>query len=155
MRGAAGFTLVEVAVAGLVAGVVALMAAMLFVPAARIWTEAQTSLELASDAAEVRRALTGDVQQARSVRSYDDRLLLRLTDGTWACYRFEAGRLERAGSARAGCRGAEYTPLTVLDGYAGRFERLDGAVRLRYTQAPDGGTLPEVFVALRLSVPAR
>jgi type II secretory pathway pseudopilin PulG len=154
VRRARGFTLVELAVAGLVAAVVALMATMLFVPAVRMWQQAQRTLGEQSDYLEVRRALVGDVQQAVSGRVVRQRLLLRRTDGVWACYRFREGRLERAESATA-CRRDAFVPLTTLNGYDGRFEVSGAAVRLRFTRLPGEGALPEVYAVTRAAASLR
>ena len=154
MRRARGFTLVELAVAGLVAAVVALMAAMLFVPGVRMWQQSQRLLGEQGDYLEVRRAFVGDVQQAVSGRVVRGRLLLRRTDGAWACYRFREGRLERAESATP-CRRDAFVSLTVLSGYDGRFEVSGAAARLRFTRLPDEGGLPEVYAVSRAAASLR
>lgn len=143
-----GFTLVELAVAGLVAAVVALMAAMLFVPATRIGQEAQTALGEQGDLLEIRRLLEADVHRAVAAQAGRGRLALRLSSGGWACYRFAGGALERATSRRS-CRSVAYAAITTQEGYRGRFEVQGPAVRLRFSQTPSGAPLPEVYVVTR------
>lgn len=149
MRARGGFTLVELAVAALLLGVVALAATMLFVPATRMWWQAQAALEQQGDLLEVRHRLEEDVHDAVSARVVQERLQLRRSDGRWACYRFAAGRLER-GESRRSCRGALYRPLTLSEGYRGAFEVVGSGVRLRFLGTPDGQGSPEVYVATRV-----
>jgi len=154
VRRARGFTLVELAVAGLLAAVVASMAAMLFVPAVRMWEQAQTTFTVAGDQLELRRSFVDDVHRAVSGRVLRGELMLRRSDGRWACYRFAAGRLERAEASR-GCARSTYLPLTTQEGYDGRFEVQGTGVRMRFTRTPSGFPLPEVYAVTRAATSLR
>lgn len=154
MRRAGGFTLVELAVAGLLAAIVALMAAMLFVPSVRMWQKAQQTFAVQGDHLAVRRAFLDDVHRAVDGRVVRGELVLRRNDGRQVCYRFRAGRLERA-EARRGCRSGAFATLTTLNGYAGRFEVTGPAVRLRFTRLPGDASLPEVYAVTRAAAALR
>ena len=154
MRGAGGFTLVELAVAGLLAAIVALMAAMLFVPSVRVWQQAQQAFAVQGDHLVVRRAFLDDVHRAVSGWVVHDELVLRRNDGLRVCYRFRAGRLERA-EGRRSCRSDTFVALTTLNGYAGRFEVTGPAVRLRFTRLPGDASLPEVYAVTRAAAALR
>ncbi|GEM_PF-6016464 len=154
MRRAGGFTLVELAVAGLLAAIVALMAAMLFVPAVRMWQQAQQAFAVQGDHLAVRRVFLDDVHRAVDGRVVRGELALRRSDGLRVCYRFRAGRLERA-EARRSCRSDAFAALTTLNGYAGRFEVTGPAVRLRFTRLPGDVSLPEVYAVTRAAAALR
>jgi hypothetical protein len=147
MKRRTGFTLVEVAVAGLIAAVVALMATMLFVPAARAGQEAQTALAEQGDLLQVRRLFEADVHRAVGAQVSRGRLVLRMSDGRQTCYRFANGALERA-TGRRSC-GSGYRALTTQSDYEGAFEVQGPGVRLRFSRAPSGQALPEIFVVTR------
>lgn len=148
MRRKHGFTLVELAVAGVLAAVVTLMATMLFVPAERMWQQAQTTFAVTGDQLVLRRAFVDDVHRAVNGRVSGGVLVLRRSDGRWVCYRFAAGRLERSEGAR-GCRASAYSSLTTQAGYDGGFEVAGAAVRLRFSRYPGADPLPEVYAVTR------
>ncbi|AEB10913.1 PulJ/GspJ family protein [Marinithermus hydrothermalis] len=151
MKRSLGLTLPEMAVALALTGVLALGAALLVTQGARAWQLGQVLLEAQTDYADLRRHLGEDVRRARAARVENGGQRLRLEGAAGrVCYYLEGGRVYR--DPRGGCRSG--TPLTLLEGYAGRFSAQGRSVRFVLTRTPaEGLTLPPIEATRRVLYP--
>ncbi len=151
MKRCLGLTLTEMAVALALTGVLALGATLLLTQGARAWQLGQAFLEVQTDYLDLRRRLGQDVRSARALRVERGGKRLRLEGPAGrVCYYLEGGRVYRDPQGR--CRRG--TPLTLLEGYAGRFSVQGRSVRFTLTRTPaEGLSLPPVEVTRRIHYP--